>query len=69
VSGMGERDGPDGATPPQGPVDSWLRRDDGEPEPDWAEEIRAGRRARGDRLRDVFATFEGDEHDPEGPPA
>jgi len=29
-----------------------------EPEPDWAEEIRARRRARGDRLREVFATFD-----------
>ena len=30
----------------------------GEPEPDWAEEIRAGRRARGERLKEIFATFE-----------
>ena len=32
-----------------------------EPEPDWAEQIRAGRRARGDRLRDVFARFDDDD--------
>lgn len=31
-----------------------------EPEPDWAEEIRARRRARGDRLREIFATFDED---------
>jgi hypothetical protein len=34
-----------------------------EPEPDWAEEIRTRRRARGDRLRELFATFD------EEPPA
>ena len=30
---------------------------DAEPEPAWAEAIRTGRKARGDRLREVFATF------------
>lgn len=33
----------------------WSR--DAGPEPEWAEAIRQGRRARGDRLRDVFSTF------------
>jgi hypothetical protein len=36
-----------------------------EPEPDWAEEIRARRRARGERLREIFATF--DEEPPRRP--
>ncbi len=31
--------------------------DDVEPEPAWAEEIRRGRRERGRRLREIFATF------------
>lgn len=30
---------------------------DAGPEPTWAEAIRLGRKARGDRLREVFATF------------
>jgi hypothetical protein len=33
---------------------------DAGPEPEWAEAIRRGRKARGDRLREVFATFDGD---------
>lgn len=37
----------------------WSR--DAEPEPEWAEAIREGRRVRGDRLREVFATFGDDE--------
>ena len=42
-----------------------------EPEPDWAEEIRASRRARGDRLRELFATFDdepGTAEPPDGAP-
>ena len=39
-----------------------------EPEPDWAEQIRARRRARADHLREIFASFETDDKD-EGPPA
>jgi hypothetical protein len=30
-----------------------------EPEPDWAKEIRAGRKARAERLRKVFDGFDG----------
>jgi len=30
-------------------------------EPDWAEQIRQLRKARGDRLKEVFATFEDEE--------
>jgi hypothetical protein len=41
--------------------DHRWRDGDEEPEPDWAEQIRAGRKARGDRLRDVFATFDDDD--------
>jgi hypothetical protein len=33
------------------------------PEPDWAAEIRRLRRARGDRLKEVFATFDDDEQE------
>ena len=33
---------------------------DAEPEPEWADAIRAGRKARGERLKDVFATFDDD---------
>lgn len=36
---------------------------DAGPEPEWAEAIREGRKARGDRLREVFATFD-DDHRP-----
>ncbi len=32
-----------------------------EPEPDWADEIRSLRRERGDRLKDVFASFDEEE--------
>ena len=31
---------------------------DAGPEPEWAEAIRRGRKARGDRLREVFAAFD-----------
>lgn len=34
-----------------------------EAEPDWADRIRELRRARGDRLKEVFATFDEDEED------
>jgi hypothetical protein len=45
----------------------WDRaQTDAEPEPDWADAIREGRKARGERLKDVFATF--DEDDPETRP-
>lgn len=40
------------------PVDATTAPSADEPEPDWAEEIRARRRARGDRLREIFATFD-----------
>lgn len=30
---------------------------DAEPEPEWADEIRRGRRERGHRLREIFAAF------------
>jgi hypothetical protein len=47
------RDGPG-----TGPPDPWSREALDEPEPDWADQIRQGRKARGERLRDVFATFD-----------
>jgi hypothetical protein len=39
----------------------------GEPEPDWAKEIRASRKARAERLRKVFDGFDG--HLPKKPPS
>jgi hypothetical protein len=42
--------------------------DDDGSEPDWAEEIRARRRARGDRLREIFATFDEDHGRPGSDP-
>jgi hypothetical protein len=44
--------------PGSGPVDPWSREAPEEPEPDWAEQIRASRKARGERLKDLFATFD-----------
>ncbi|MGZ8581136.1 MAG: hypothetical protein ACXWW9_07615 [Actinomycetota bacterium] len=40
---------------------------DAGPEPEWAEAIRKGRKARGDRLRAVFAAFD-DDDDAAAPP-
>jgi hypothetical protein len=54
------------ATPPTRDDDAaapWWRDADDEPEPDWAEGIREGRRARGDRLRGVFESFSDDADD------
>jgi hypothetical protein len=48
----------DPAAPDDRPPGAGLPPGGDEPEPDWAEEIRARRRARGDRLREVFATFD-----------
>ncbi len=42
------------------PTEGTVSPDRDEPEPDWAEEIRARRRARSDRLREIFATFDDD---------
>jgi len=50
-----ERDAPQ---PRERPTDAAVSPGADEPEPDWAEEIRARRRARGDRLREIFATFD-----------
>lgn len=41
------------------PVEAGVSSLRGEPEPEWADAIRRGRRARADRLRSVFATFDG----------
>ena len=49
---MGARDRPPGEPSP------WaVPTEDDEPEPDWAEEIRAARRDRGERLRHVYSRF------------
>jgi hypothetical protein len=54
--------------PPQEPVAPWEEApEEREAEPDWAEEIRAGRRARGERLKEVFAAFDDDPGDGRGP--
>ena len=51
---MSERERPDDVP--------WDRAErDAEPEPDWAEAIRQGRKDRGERLKDVFATFDDDD--------
>lgn len=52
---MSGRDDPEPGEPAEGTATS------AEPEPDWAAEIRRLRRARGDRLRSIFASFEDDE--------
>jgi hypothetical protein len=55
---------------PEGPPADdtpWRASPEDEPEPDWAEQIRARRRARAEHLREVFASFENDDED-EGPP-
>jgi len=55
--------------PPE-PASPWSRPEPGEreePEPDWAEEIRCGRRARGERLKDVFAAFDDDDKEQRPP--
>ena len=54
----------DPSSPDGRPTGASLPPGADEPEPDWAEEIRARRRARGDRLREVFATFD---EEPERP--
>lgn len=58
---MAERERPDepGAATPNDPWD--RAQADAEPEPEWADAIREGRKARGDRLREVFASFEDDD--------
>lgn len=48
----------DASQPRERPADAAVSPGADEPEPDWAEEIRARRRARGDRLREIFATFD-----------
>jgi hypothetical protein len=53
---MPREDHPDG--PDTGSPDPWSREGPDEPEPDWAEQIRQGRKARGERLKDLFATFD-----------
>ena len=50
-------------------VPPWWRGTDEEPEPDWAEQIRQGRKARGERLKDVFDTFDDDGEPRKHPPA
>jgi hypothetical protein len=60
---------PDGRVAPElplpwsdaGPEPGWS---DAGPEPAWADAIRRGRKARGDQLREVFATFGDDGPDP-----
>ncbi len=43
----------------------WARStEEEEPEPDWAEQIRSSRKARGSTLREVHSTFADDEADP-----
>ncbi len=62
VSGM-DRDGE-----PTDPAAAPWPRDAG-PEPGWAEAIRQGRKARGDNLRAVFASFGEEDPTPTPEPA
>ncbi len=41
--------------------DPWARPSEPEPEPAWAEEIRARRAARADKLKDVFGGVASDD--------
>ena len=49
---------------PDLPPEPWSKEMAEEDEPDWAQSIRDGRKARGDRLRSVFAGFEDPEDEP-----
>ena len=46
------------------PPEPWSKETAAEDEPDWAQSIRDGRKARGDRLRTVFAGFDDADDDP-----
>ncbi len=52
---------------PLDPDHPWSTPQAEEPEPDWAEEIRQGRKARGDRLKEIFDGFADDPERPGGP--
>ena len=49
---------------PEPPPEPWSKETAAEDEPDWAQSIRDGRKARGDRLRSVFAGFDDADDDP-----
>ncbi len=49
---------------PEPPPEPWSKETAAEDEPDWAQSIRDGRKARGDRLRSVFAGFVDADDDP-----
>jgi hypothetical protein len=46
---------------PDLPPEPWSKETAEDTEPDWAQSIRNGRKARGDRLRSVFAGFDDDD--------
>ena len=46
------------------PPEPWSKEPAEDVEPDWAQSIRDGRKARGDRLPSVFAGFDEAEDDP-----
>ena len=46
------------------PSEPWSKEAAAEDEPEWAQSIRDGRKARGDRLRSVFAGFDDADDDP-----
>jgi len=49
---------------PDLPPEPWSKETVEDVEPDWAQSIRDGRKARGDRLRSVFAGFDDADDDP-----
>ena len=51
-------------TGPTSRPNPWSKETAEDAEPDWAQSIRDGRKARGDRLRSVFAGFDDADDDP-----
>ena len=49
---------------PDLPPEPWPKETAEDVEPDWAQSIRDGRKARGDRLRSVFDGFDDADDDP-----
>jgi hypothetical protein len=49
---------------PDLPSEPWSKETAEDVEPDWAQSIRDGRKARGDRLRSVFEGFDDADDDP-----
>ena len=55
---------PEPRDPSDLPPEPWSKETAEDVEPNWAQSIRDGRKARGDRLRSVFAGFDDADDDP-----